>query len=110
MMASSTTPATPEPWDQLVAALNRLEAWESDDLDDIRKMIDMLRAQNKRIWRLVNSLEGAWFDHLYDLDVMIAQAEDVSWPALVNAGVLRVNGRQLKAWLDENQRREKGDA
>lgn len=109
-MSPRHAPAEPQPWDRLVAAINELEQWESDDLDAIREMVDMLRAQNKRIWRLYNTLEGAWFDHLYDLDAMIAQADDVSWLTLVHAGVLRVNGKQLKAWLDENRQREKGDA
>lgn len=93
--------------DALVVAINRLEDWNSQDVAEIKHMIAGLRDQNRRLWRLIDDLEGTWVDRLHDLDAAIRQAVEIepSWPALVEADVLRVNSRKLLAWIEK---REKG--
>lgn len=85
--------------DRLTYAVNNLETLIPVDAADGMEIATKLRAENRRIWGVINDLETEYWQVIYDIEQVLADAaSDAKLGDLLNEGVVRINPKRLRDW------------
>lgn len=99
----STDPNEPI-MDALTHAITQAESLVIEDAAEGMQIARKLRDENRRIWAIVNSLEAAYWEMVYDIEAIVADAaRSTRLSHLIEQGVLRINANRLRNWMAENR-------